>query len=260
VKGRSNSISLTKQDLEALKNSVAAIEEAYRLVHKEGARLIVVFAPTAFRVYHDIASFEKGGGPTAPPWVLDDVPDRFRKMIGEISPDIGYLDLTPALKSAARNGSPVFLYDDTHWSTKGHHVVAEALAEALPLESKMADSQPSETGRTGEDIILSKDAIMIRNVDGTIRYWSKGAEKLYGWRSGDALGLTSHQLLGTVFPVPLEAIEEELRTKGYWNGQLIHKRRDGSTVRVVSHWDLQQNPTSQDQSITVVEVNDRSQS
>jgi PAS domain S-box-containing protein len=258
VKGRSNSVSLTKQDLEALKNSVAAIEEAYRLVHKEGARLIVVFAPTAFRVYHDIASFEKGGGRTAPPWVLDDLPDRLRKMIAEISPDIGYLDLTPALKSAARNDSPVFLYDDTHWSTKGHQVVAEALAGVLPVESRMADRQPSEPGTTGQDIILSKDAIMIRNVDGTIRYWSKGAEKLYGWESEDALGMTSHQLLGTVFPVPLEAIEEELRRKGYWKGQLVHKRRDGSTVRVVSHWDLQQNPTSQDQSITVVEVNDRS--
>jgi PAS domain S-box-containing protein len=258
VKGRSSSLSLTKQDLDAFKHSVAAIEEAYRLVHKEGARLIVVFAPTAFRVYHDIASFEMGGERTTPPWVLDDLPDRLRKMISEISPGISYLDLTPALKSAARNNTPVFLYDDTHWSSKGHQVVAEALAGALTVDTKMAESQPIEPRKTGEDIILSKDAIMIRNVDGTIRYWSKGAQKLYGWEPEDVLGMTSHQLLQTEFPVPLEAIEEELRTKGYWNGALIHKRRDGSKVQVVSHWDLQQNATSQDQSITVVELNDRS--
>jgi PAS domain S-box-containing protein len=98
---------------------------------------------------------------------------------------------------------------------------------------------------------------MIRNVDGTIRYWSRGAQKLYGWEPEDVLGMTSHQLLETVFPVPLEVIDEELREKGHWDGQLIHKRRDGTTVRVVSHWDLQQNPTSQDQSITVIEVNNR---
>jgi PAS domain S-box-containing protein len=258
VKGRSNSVSLTKQDLDALKRSMAAIEDAYRAVDKEGARFIVVFAPTAFRVYHDIAEFEKGGGRTTPPWVLDDLPDRLRKMVYEISPHIDYLDLTPALKSAARNGSPVFLFDDTHWSSEGHQVVAEALAGALTVETKVAAKQSAESPNMDEDVILSKDAIMIRDVDGTIRYWSKGAQKLYGWEPEDVLGMTSHQLLETKFPVPLEAIEEELRTRGHWQGQLIHKRRDGSTVKVVSHWDMQQNPISQDQSITVIEVNGHS--
>ena len=99
---------------------------------------------------------------------------------------------------------------------------------------------------------------MIRNLDGTIRYWSGGAQKLYGWEAQDALGVTSHRLLETVFPAPLEAIEEELRTNGFWEGQLIHKRRDGSKIRVASHWDIQENPTSLDRSITVVEVNGRS--
>jgi hypothetical protein len=83
---------------------------------------------------------------------------------------------------------------------------------------------------------------------------------LYGWEPDDALGMTSHHLLETVFPVPLEVIEEELRIKGYWNGRLIHKRRDGSRITVSSHWDVQQNPISPDQSITVVEVNDSSKS
>ena len=46
VKGRSSSSSLTIQDLDALKTSLAAIEEAHRLIQEEGARVIVVFAPT----------------------------------------------------------------------------------------------------------------------------------------------------------------------------------------------------------------------
>jgi PAS domain S-box-containing protein len=137
-------------------------------------------------------------------------------------------------------------------------VVAEALAGALTVETKVAAKQSAESPNMDEDVILSKDAIMIRDVDGTIRYWSKGAQKLYGWEPEDVLGMTSHQLLETKFPVPLEAIEEELRTRGHWQGQLIHKRRDGSTVKVVSHWDMQQNPISQDQSITVIEVNGHS--
>ena len=260
VKGRSDAVSLTKEDLDALKKSVAAIEEGYRLVQKEGARFIVVFAPTAFRVYHGIARFADPTKNAAPPWTVDDLPDRLRKLISEISPDIKYLDLTPVLKSAV-NKSPVFLPDDTHWSKEGHQVVAEALAGAV-TDAMTLGLTRSSSGRqkAKEDAILSNNAIMIRNGDGTIRYWSKGAQQLYGWEPGDALGMTSHRLLETVFPVPLEKIEEELRMKGYWEGHLIHRHRDGSKIMVTSHWDLQQNPTSQDQSITVIEVNDRSKS
>jgi len=261
VKGRSSSVSITKQELDALKKSVAAMEEAYRLIHKEGAHFIVLFAPTAFRAYHEIARFEKDGMSLSPPWVLDDLPDRLRKMLTEISPDIGYLDLTPVLKSAARKYSPVFLPDDTHWSIEGHQVVAEALAGALIARTKIETVRPSTDMQHGrEDFVLSSNAIMIRNVDGTIRYWSKGAQQLYGWEPQEALGMTSHRLLETVFPAPLEVIEEELRMKGYWKGDLIHKRRDGVQITVSSHWDLQQDPTSHDQSITVIEVNDRSKS
>ena len=135
VKGRSHSVSLTKQELDALRMSVTVIEEAYRLVHDEGGQLFVVFAPTAFRVYHDIADFGEAGD-DATQWDLNDLPDRLRKMMSEISPDIGFLDLTPALASAARKGSLVFLPDDTHWSPDGHRVVAESLAAALAGESK----------------------------------------------------------------------------------------------------------------------------
>jgi PAS domain S-box-containing protein len=249
VKGRSNSVSLTQEDLDALKISMAAIQEAHELVQKEGARLMVVFAPTAFRVYHGIADFEKTGKDTAPPWVLD-------KMISEISPDIGYLDLTPILKAAAKKTNPIFLPDDTHWSSEGHQVVAQALAEVLtpPIQMEAKRRSP-EMQQTKESDLLSSNAIMIRNTDGTIRYWSKGAQQLYGWEPDDALGMSSHLLLETVFPVPLEMIEEELRKKGYWEGQLIHKRRDGTKIAVSSHWDFQQNPTSHDQSITIIEVN-----
>jgi PAS domain S-box-containing protein len=255
----SSMVSLTAKELDGLQKSVAAIKEAYRVVQKEGAQFIVVLAPTTLRVYQDIANFEKAGEDIKR-WEPNDLPDRLRKMISEISPDIGYLDLTPALKSAARKHRLVFMSDDTHWSSEGHRVVAEALAGALTVGTQLnAEQQPSEPRKKTEDIVLSRDAIMVRNADGTIRYWSDGAQKLYGWGSQDALGVTSHRLLKTVFPAPLEVIETHLRNKGYWEGQLIHERRDGSKVKVASHWELQQNPRSKDQSITVVEVNSRPQ-
>ncbi len=260
LKGRSRSVGLTKQELDALRTSVSAIEEAYRLVQDDGGRVLVVFAPTAFRVYHDIADF-KGAGEDIPRWDLNDLPDRLRRMISEISPDIDYLDLTPALKSAAKHNTLVFLSDDTHWSSEGHRVVSEALAEAFTRGSTVyAEQLHRGQDKTYKNSVLSSDVIMVRNLDGTIRYWSEGAKKLYGWETQDVLGTTSHQLLKTIFPVSLEVIEEALHAEGYWEGQLIHERRDGSKVTVVSHWDLQQNSRSQDRSITVVEVNNPSKS
>lgn len=261
LKGRSSSVGLTRQELGALKTSVAAMEEAYRLVQADGGRFLVVFAPTAYRVYHDIADF-KQAGEDIPQWDLNDLPDRLRRMISEISPDIGYLDLTPALKSAAQHNTLVFFSDDTHWSSEGHQVVSEALAKALMRSpTVMYAERPQRTqDETNTNSILSSGAIMVRNLDGTIRYWSEGAKKLYGWESQDVLGTTSHQLLKTVFPVPLDAIEETLRLKGRWEGHLVHERRDGSKVTVGSRWDLQQNPHTQDRSITIVEVNNPSES
>ena len=255
VKGRSVSVTLTTQELDDLQKTIAALEEAYRLVQEEGARFMVVFAPVAYRVYHQITNFEGVDG-EATRWDVNDLPDRLRSIVAEISPDIEYFDLTPALQSAARNHTLVFLNDDTHWTADGHRVVAEALAQALTVGTKSYVERPLPK-RPKENSVLAQDAIIVRNLDGTIRYWSRGAEKLYGWASHEVLGEVSHQLLKTVFPMPVEIIEEELRVKGHWEGNLIHKRRDGSKVTVASQWDLQQNSKSPYQSITIVEINGR---
>jgi PAS domain-containing protein len=100
---------------------------------------------------------------------------------------------------------------------------------------------------------MRHEALMVRTPDGTIRYWDKGAQQLYGWVPQEALGERSHRLLKTIFPKPLQSIEKDLIEKGHWEGQLVHTRRDGSDVRVASRWELQRN--AEDQSRVVIEIN-----
>lgn len=148
-----------------------------------------------------------------------------------------------------------YFWDTVHLTMSGSALLAEVSYSLL--SGIYSEQQHRGQDRPKKDSIFSTspDAFMVRNLDGTIRYWSDGAKKLYGWEPQEALGTTSHQLLKTVFPVPLEVIEKELRTKGRWRGKLIHLRRDGSKVTVTSRWDLERNPRSQDRSATVIEIN-----
>lgn len=254
------SSSPTAQELDALQQAVSAMKTAYELTRGQGVQFVVVFAPTTFRVYHDIATFTEASGDIRW-WVVNDLPDRLRSMVSQISPDIDYLDLTPALKSAAKKGTLVFLSDDTHWTSEGHRVVAQALHGALTTRTQTyVEKQHGEQFTNQAALDVTSNVIMVRNQDGAIRYWSKGAQELYGWQPQEALGKRSHRLLKTVFPEPLENIEAELLAKGYWEGQLVHKRRDGSKVMVASRWELQQDARAKDQSITVIEINSKSTS
>ena len=87
---------------------------------------------------------------------------------------------------------------------------------------------------------LTHDAIFVRDMHNVITYWNRGAEELYGWPAAEAVGkVTTHQLLHTVFPAPLDKIEAELLCTGRWEGELVHTQADGTQVVVASRWSLQ---------------------
>ncbi|SPP63254.1 alginate O-acetyltransferase AlgX-related protein [Nitrospira lenta] len=252
-----SSIVPTGQELKALQTTANSLKEAYELARSEGAGFMVAFAPTKFRVYHDIARFDGNAQGDLKWWVLNDLPERLHRLVSDISPDIRYVDLTPALSAAAKTKQLVFIPDDTHWTSDGHRVVAETLHAALTDagQEPPARDERGTQAKAGGTVDIAKGALMVRNKDGTIRYWSDRASELYGWDKRSALGKVSHQLLHTVFPVSLQQIETELLARGFWEGRLVHERRDGTKVTVFSRWELQQDAESKDQSVTIVEIN-----
>jgi len=100
---------------------------------------------------------------------------------------------------------------------------------------------------------LAHDTILTRDLDSVITFWNEGAEQMYGWMKPEALGQQIHTFLQTQFPKPLAEIESELLERGYWEGELIHTRRDGSTITVASRWVMQKNERGRP--IKVLEIN-----
>ena len=100
---------------------------------------------------------------------------------------------------------------------------------------------------------LTQAAMFSRDADDRIEFWNRGAEELYGWHRTDAVGRVAHELLETIFPVPLAEIEAELRRTGRWAGELVHTRRDGEKRFVDSRWSLQRD--EQGQPVLILETN-----
>lgn len=103
----------------------------------------------------------------------------------------------------------------------------------LRAEKEVADAQ---IYRQAALIDLSPDAIIVRKLDGAITSWSAGAEKLYGWTKKEAIGKSTHKLLQTKFPKPINDIMSEIKAKERWTGELVHKTKAGSEVIVQSWW------------------------
>jgi PAS domain S-box-containing protein len=86
---------------------------------------------------------------------------------------------------------------------------------------------------------LTHDTVFVRNMNDVIVYWNRGAAELYGWKKAEAVGNVTHQLLQTIFPVPLEEIMTELLGTGRWEGELVHTKKNGTRTIVASRWSVQ---------------------
>ncbi len=100
---------------------------------------------------------------------------------------------------------------------------------------------------------LTHDTVFVRNMHDVITYWNRGAEELYGWTQGEAVGRVSHDLTHTIFPATLDRISAQVLEHGRWEGELVHTRRDGSQVVVASRWSLQRDQDGR--AIGILETN-----
>jgi diguanylate cyclase (GGDEF)-like protein/PAS domain S-box-containing protein len=83
----------------------------------------------------------------------------------------------------------------------------------------------------------AKDAIIVRGIDQRVRFWNKGAERLYGWTAEEAIGRGIEDLLYRNF-AELHAATRCVLEQGEWSGEIMERRKDGTTVWVEANWTL----------------------
>jgi len=100
---------------------------------------------------------------------------------------------------------------------------------------------------------LTHDAIFVRDLDHVISFWNRGAELSYGWKSEEAVGQVSHELMKTVYPGGLDSVMDTVLTTGRWEGELSHTRKDGSAIVVASRWSLEKD--AEGETVGLLEIN-----
>ena len=79
------------------------------------------------------------------------------------------------------------------------------------------------------------DAVIATDMQYTVLSWNKAAETLYGWTQKEVLGKSALDIFWYEFPHnPPDEWKEHLQTRGYWKGEVIHKRKDGTRVHIMA--------------------------
>ncbi len=109
-----------------------------------------------------------------------------------------------------------------------------------------------ETRELTRVLSLAADAIIVCTLDREIRFWNKGAEKVYGWTSEQAIGKKVDDLLKIDIDTCLKCMSGLLE-KGDWNGQMVHAKREAGEAVVNSRWTLgYDDETSQPKSVLLI--------
>ena len=101
-------------------------------------------------------------------------------------------------------------------------------------EKKRAEVQIAEQAQS---LDKAHDAILVRDLQGKVLFWNKGAERLYGWTCQEAMGQNVGQLL--------YANQKEFETsngltirQGEWHGELHHRTKDRREITIEARWTL----------------------
>lgn len=98
---------------------------------------------------------------------------------------------------------------------------------------------------------MARDAIIVRGLDNTIRYWNKSAERLYGWTAQEAVGRDISTLIYREADM-VAAKTAKILADGEHICEIHQFTKTGEEVIVEGHWTLVRDSDGQPKSILAI--------
>jgi PAS domain S-box-containing protein len=155
------------------------------------------------------------------------------------------------------------------------HRVCRADGEERVVEERWqvfrdARGQPVRAVGTSRDITVSKqleerlaeqaalidqahDAFVVRGLDNRIAFWSRGAERVYGWTAAEVAGKNFLVVLQPDAAVFQEALRATL-ANGEWNGEISKLHQDGRKLLIQARWTLMRDAAGQPRAILTIDT------
>jgi PAS domain S-box-containing protein len=99
----------------------------------------------------------------------------------------------------------------------------------------------------------ARDAILVRDLEHRVTYWNKGAERLYGWTSAEAMGSRVDQLL-QIDAATFQDAERAVLQNGEWNGEIHTVAKSGAKLTLDSSWTMVRDAEDQPKSILTIDT------
>ncbi len=136
-------------------------------------------------------------------------------------------------------------YRDEHGKVVGMIGISRDITERKQAMERIAEQAAL--------IDEARDAIYVRDLDHRITFWSKGAERLFGWTAGAALGRSVREVL-PVTPEEFAEADRTVRAAGAWHGELQFTSRAGTVVTLDSRWTLMRDGNGAPRSILTIDT------
>jgi PAS domain S-box-containing protein len=98
---------------------------------------------------------------------------------------------------------------------------------------------------------IAHDAIYVRDLDGRITYWNRGAEEAYGWTADEAVGRRAVELLCKE-PSEYQAAEAALLLDGAWEGEMPRRTNADRDITMAVRWTLVRDAQGHPKSILAI--------
>lgn len=128
-----------------------------------------------------------------------------------------------------------------------------AALEAQKQAQQELDGYTKMLQRQAQLLDLAYDAIIVRDVEGTIIFWNRGAEASYGWKKEEVLGKSIKVYLQTEYAEPFVKVLGNFLRDERWEGQVVHTTQEGKKVRVATRWALRKDDRGRPEAILQIE-------